>query len=115
MIAALVCSLLSPASAGIHHTAMRQVCHGTAAVHHCEMTEMNDADSDTGSDSVVSNAGPKCPMDCCALAYVAPVATPSQAFLLAPVTVSERGLHVAQVVFTASGFSSHTDRGPPLS
>jgi hypothetical protein len=56
----------------------------------------------------------KCPMDCCTPGHLRSGATVSTHPTLPPPAVSDRKTHFVTVVFTVAGFSSHTDRGPPL-
>jgi hypothetical protein len=56
----------------------------------------------------------KCPMDCCTPGHLRSGATVSTNPNLPPPAVSDREIHLVAVVFTVAGFSSHTDRGPPV-
>jgi hypothetical protein len=74
--------------------------------------DMEDVGSDTAMHAVQQEE--KCPMSCCMQASSSSAARPvlaaaSSALLLQSVTFI---LSESQV-FTAAGFSSHTDRGPP--
>jgi len=66
-----------------------------------------------GREAVIGLAGTACPMECCILAGPASVAVMASALVLATPVVIEGNASVARVVFGCSGFSSHTDRGPP--
>jgi hypothetical protein len=54
-------------------------------------------------------------MDCCTPGQLRGGAAVSINSFLPPPAVSDRELHFVPVTFTIAGFSSHTDRGPPLS
>jgi hypothetical protein len=56
----------------------------------------------------------KCPMDCCTPGHLRSEAKISTHPDLPPPAVSDRKIQFVAVVFTVAGFSSHTDRGPPL-
>jgi hypothetical protein len=56
----------------------------------------------------------KCPMDCCTPGHLRSGATVSTNPDLPPPAVSDHKIQFVTVVFTVAGFSSHTDRGPPL-
>jgi len=56
----------------------------------------------------------KCPMDCCTPGHLRSEATISTHPDLPPPAVSDLNIQFVAVVFTVAGFSSHTDRGPPL-
>lgn len=117
LIASLIFSVASPAwataCAAMNKTPM---CHRTAAHHHhCDMM-MDQEDETTTPDSelAVRSLPGKCPMQCCIQAQAGNwTAVPAISFL-AQLTVAEYHTVPAKVVFTRNGFSSHTDRGPPL-
>ena len=56
----------------------------------------------------------KCPMDCCTPGHLRSEATIATHPDLPPPAVSDFDIQFVAVVFTVAGFSSHTDRGPPL-
>ena len=98
-------------------------CHrptlGTAAVvSHChDMADMAAADAmepapANGAVMTVA-AEQKCPMDCCTMLGTAQQAIASSQQSLPAPAVMERGVSTAGIVFVRTGFSSHTDRGPP--
>ena len=99
-------------------------CHRPAlaatpvAHHHChDMADMGDQESTAGVEGVgaaMSATPEKCPMQCCTAMRSA-----NQAFPVAPgpitgMPVIEVTIPVVKIVFIRSGFSSHTDRGPPI-
>jgi hypothetical protein len=53
-------------------------------------------------------------MDCCTPGHLRSGATISTNPDLPPPAVSDSKIQFVTVVFTIAGFSSHTDRGPPL-
>lgn len=113
LIASLLCSVLAPASASAHSmSGMHEACHGTKAVHHCEMMSSDEDQDSSDSASAFSN-GPKCPMDCCAQAFQNSGISVTAVFALSMEAVADRAPSFASSVFTHNGFSSHTDRGPP--
>jgi hypothetical protein len=118
--AALLFSLVSPLLA---QTCMKNMVHASchrlsqsASHHHCDgMTEHHHEDEmpvPIQSDSI--NASPSnCPMNCCLSARAGVQAAVATQMLIAPQLASSAELPPVKVVFVASGFSSHTDRGPP--
>lgn len=120
---ATICALLaSPAApvfaAACPHAHQVMACHRVEHVHHCatmQHEEGDAADAESADAAVLQSITPPsdCPMDCCApgqrtnaiAIVVIPISSPS--FL------SEPALQFTPAVFVASGFSSHTDRGPP--
>jgi hypothetical protein len=113
LIAVLLWSVLSPASAAVHHmTGTRETCHGTRTVHHCEAMEQDDQD-DSSPVLLVSSNTPKCPMDCCTQSWQNSGIAVTAAFVLPVGAVADRIIPITSSVFTHNGFSSHTDRGPP--
>lgn len=127
-IAVLMVSLNAPLlAATCEHTQPMAACHRVHAQEsqkpHCEMMHEHDAqkaDGDEQSAPVSSgtrfqstSSSQNCPMDCCQLGdrtnTVALMVTPS----LPQPAVSEQSSSILSVVFSRSGFSSHTDRGPP--
>src|SRR5579864_529695 len=120
-ITTIMALLATPAAplfaASCPHAALASGCVGR--VHDCEMMH------DHGSDATESEAQPEgsvlqsrasssdCPMDCCAPGErtnaVVVVATPISSRVIS----TEFPLQFTPRVLTSSGFSSHTDRGPP--
>lgn len=117
---ALLFSLVSPLLA---QTCMRggerASCHRvnqTASQHHCdgmpghhhedEMVVPDQGDSISG---VASN----CPMNCCLAAQAGKQVAVVNSIVVAPQIAFSAKLQLTAVVFVATGFSSHTDRGPP--
>jgi len=118
LIAGLIFSTASPvwaaACAGMHTTPM---CHRTAAHHHhCDMMMDQDKQDETASpesQTGISAVPGKCPMQCCMQAQAGNgTAVPAISFL-PQLDAAEYHVDFAMVVFLTSGFSSHTDRGPP--
>lgn len=90
----------------------QKICH-RAAEHHCG--HMHEVESDEQPDTYISAAAVpvKCPMTCCF--SVVPNAATSEALVTIHLqTGSDAAVQVSYIAFSTSGFSSHTDRGPPL-
>jgi hypothetical protein len=114
LIAVLLWSVLSPASAAVHHmTGTRETCHGMKAVHHCESMVQEEDQDDSSPVLLVSSKTPNCPMDCCMQSCQNSGIAVTAAFVLPMGAVADRILATTSSVFTHNGFSSHTDRGPP--
>ena len=120
---AMLVSLFSPLLAqaqgadASHPMACHRAGHTAAATkhHHCaEMTAAaRSASSPDGRSIKTGRDLPQCPMDCCmqghpqngtALNSIPQVPAPA---------VAETHRQFIPVTFTGTGFSSHTDRGPP--
>lgn len=56
----------------------------------------------------------KCPMNCCMQSQAGNGVAAPAISLLPLLAVAEYHTFPTMVVFTRNGFSSHTDRGPPL-
>lgn len=118
-ILALLSSMLSPImAAACTGTGKAVSCHAVA-VDHCDRPMhqhhhhgMAAPESKTGVSAAPDDA--KCPMDCCTPGHVRSGATVSINPTLPPPAVSDRKVQFVAVMFTVAGFSSHTDRGPPL-
>jgi hypothetical protein len=125
VILALVSSMLSPImAAACTGTGKAVSCHAVA-VDHCDRPMHQHhhhaaaaPESATAPESKTAfSAAPddaKCPMDCCTPGHLRSGATISTNPDLPPPAVSDREIQFVTVVFTVAGFSSHTDRGPPL-
>ena len=125
-IAALLSSVLSPLmAAACTGTGKVVSCHAVEAPSHADEAAScdrsmhghhhHDATPARRSKSALSASANenKCPMDCCTAGHPRTSATVSTNSLLPPLAVTDRDCRVAPVTFTSSGFSSHTDRGPP--
>ncbi|HEY2914223.1 MAG TPA: hypothetical protein VGK21_12745 [Candidatus Angelobacter sp.] len=118
VILALFSSMLSPTMAACTGTGKAVSCHAVA-VDHCDrpMHQHHHHDAAAPESKTAFSAAPdasKCPMDCCTPGHVRSEATISTHPDLPPPAVSDLNIHFVAVVFTVAGFSSHTDRGPPL-
>ena len=122
-IASLMFSLVSPLlAATCEHGTQMPACHRVQEQKpqkpHCEMMHHHDADETAmpASDGPAVHAAPtspSCPMDCCQLGdRTNAVSLTAMASLRQPAVVAE-SFSVVAVVFSRTGFSSHTDRGPP--
>jgi hypothetical protein len=119
VILALFSSMLSPMAAACTGTGKAVSCHAVA-VDHCDRP-MHGQHHHHGMAAPQSktafSAAPdetKCPMDCCTPGHLRSGATISTHPDLPPPAVSDLNIQFFAVVFTVAGFSSHTDRGPPL-
>ena len=125
VILALFSSMLSPVmAAACTGTGKAVSCHAIAA-DHCDRPmhqhhHHGAAAPESGpapESKKAFSAAPddaKCPMDCCTPGHLRSGATISTNPDLPPPAVSDRKIQFVTVVFTIAGFSSHTDRGPPL-
>ena len=76
---------------------------------------MHHGDEGAGQEKAVSalEQDKKCPMTCC-MQVSSRTARPAPPLVIyTPSLVSETFVPFESQVFTATGFSSHTDRGPP--
>lgn len=92
------------------------MCHRTGTHHHrCdEMAEQQDETAASGVEVVFTGHSDECPMQCCVqLQSGSGTAVVAISFLPQPATSDDR-IEFPSVVFLSNGFSSHTDRGPPI-
>jgi hypothetical protein len=119
VILALFLSMLSPImAAACTGTGKAASCH-SVAMDHCDrpMHQHHHHGAAAPESKTAFSAAPdnaKCPMDCCTPGHLRSGATVSTNPDLPPPAVSDRKIQFVTVVFTVAGFSSHTDRGPPL-
>lgn len=120
VILALFSSILSPImAAACMGTGKAVSCHAVA-MDHCDrpMHQHHHQHAAPAPESKtafsVAPDDAKCPMDCCTPGHLRSGATISTNPDLPPPAVSDLKIQLASVVFTVAGFSSHTDRGPPL-
>ena len=118
VILALLSSMLSPImAAACTGTGKAVSCHAVAA-DHCDRPMHHHHHGAAAPESKTAfSAAPddaKCPMDCCTPGHLRSEAKISTHPDLPPPAVSDLNIQFAAVVFTVAGFSSHTDRGPPL-
>jgi hypothetical protein len=116
-VLALFSSMLSPVlAAACNGTGKAVSCHATP-MPHCDGTmhhhHHHDAAPPSNSMSA-ADSDAKCPMDCCTPGHPSTGAAVSAMSFLPPLAMSDQNLHFVPVTFTSAGFSSHTDRGPPL-
>jgi hypothetical protein len=117
-ILALMSSLASPLLAACDHSGQPMACHrGAKQKSHCEMMAGHHHDSaayDSAEPAVASReSSGSCPMDCCIAGHPTSASTMAAMPLFPALVLIERTSHVVSVVFARTGFSSHTDRGPP--
>jgi hypothetical protein len=121
-IIAMVSSLISPVWASSAEAAHPMLCHRVRtdsaqapAKHHCHDMDQEAAKDEAAPTLVQGQISQSCPMNCCVQATLRiAAALHSNSFLPQLVTLESR-LHVTAIVFSSTGFSSHTDRGPPQS
>jgi hypothetical protein len=120
IVLALLSSSFLPlmASTGCMEAGKTMSCHG-GEVPQCdrhvhEHHHHEAAPAESASSLTVAEDNTKCPMDCCSPGHVTSVASPAASSLLPPLAVSDPNFHFASIAFVSAGFSSHTDRGPPL-
>src|SRR5215468_692100 len=126
VIAALICSTGLPVWANACVSMQRTpLCHRTPAhqhaadqtsrpVHHCDSMEPKDDTSASQSAIVVAGHAKDCPMQCCTQAKAGASSAVAATAFIAILLSSENHLGIPAVVFSTPGFSSHTDRGPPV-
>jgi hypothetical protein len=120
MVLALLSSAMSPLAAAC--TGMRKgaSCHmdmeaeagshcDRASHHHHQKTENTSSPSFSAD-----NSDSKCPMDCCTPGHPQSGTAQASATLLPPLSATKRKILPVSVTFVSAGFSSHTDRGPPI-
>jgi hypothetical protein len=117
-ILALMSSLASPLLAACDHSGQPMACHRSAKQKsHCEMMAGHHHDSAAPESAEPAAAGKEssgnCPMDCCIPGHPTSASTIAAIPSVPPLVLIERTPCVITVVFTRTGFSSHTDRGPP--
>jgi|SRR6185312_14434621 len=119
VILALFSSMLSPVlAAACTGTGKAVSCHAVA-MDHCDrpMHHHHHSAAAAPESKAFLSAAPdnaKCPMDCCTPGHLRSGATISTNPDLPPPAVSDSKIQFVTVVFIVAGFSSHTDRGPPL-
>ena len=91
----------------VSHAASHHECDGMPGHHHED--EMVVPDQSNSVSGVASN----CPMNCCLAAQAGKQVAVVNHSMVAPQLVFSAKLQLTAVVFVATGFSSHTDRGPP--
>jgi hypothetical protein len=85
--------------------------------HHCDgmpEAEVSGTEDLDGTPSVRAASEDNCPMNCCVQGQTHSANSAASAHLLPPMAVTDKGNLFVPVMFTSAGFSSHTDRGPPV-
>lgn len=117
VVVALMGSLLPGRTAmKCHEMGLSKMCHRTAgAVHHCEMMQDEQPVRDSNSDKNIGalDSPSKCPMNCCFQFGSRIVAAVHVVWSYSQNLAMQGAFQIPAVVFVSSGFSSHTDRGPP--
>src|ERR1700686_2274699 len=120
VVATLLSSMLSPLmAAACTGTGKAASCHMVATAPHCDRPmhqhhHLDAAPAEAKSALSLADNDAKCPMDCCTPGHPRNGAAVSANSFLPPLAMSDRKFQFASVTFTIAGFSSHTDRGPPL-
>ncbi len=117
---ALIFSLVSPLLAQTcmksgEHASCHRVTQATPH-HHCDgMPGHHHEDEMVAPDQgdYMSGVASNCPMNCCLAAQAGKQVAVVNHIVAAPQLVFSAKLQLTSVVFAATGFSSHTDRGPP--
>jgi hypothetical protein len=121
-VIALLSSMFSPVMAEACTGAGKAVSCHAEAMPHCDRPKHEHHHHDAAMDE--SNPGlsglssadndAKCPMDCCTPGHPRNGAAVAATSFLPPLAVSDGELQFTPITFIIAGFSSHTDRGPPL-
>jgi hypothetical protein len=120
IMAGLISSMLSPLmAAACTGTGKAASCHMVATAPSCDRPmhqhhHPGAAPAESRSSLSVADDDAKCPMDCCTPGHPRSGAIVSANSFLPPLAVSDQNFHFVPITFTIAGFSSHTDRGPPL-
>ena len=126
MMVVLLYSMYLPAWARDMEPMQAATCHrmpmqNAAAKHagkhkgmeHCDGMEMA-AEQPSDPASIAASHSHSCPMNCCVQGTTASGAAVTASPLLPRPANSGAEFHSLSVVFATAGFSSHTDRGPPV-
>lgn len=119
IVVALFSSMLSPVMAEACTAAGKAASCHEEAMPYCDrpMHEHHHhgaATGDSKSGLSASENGVKCPMDCCTPGHPRNGAAVVATSILPLLAMSDREFQYVPITFTVAGFSSHTDRGPPL-
>jgi hypothetical protein len=119
-IAALIYSAASPLLAAAYpHSQPAMACHRAKAQHaQCPMMHHHQSEEASGTSDLAEIHGvpspANCPMDCCAPSHAQSIAAAAAMTMSPSLVVLDQRMLWSPIVFTRSGFSSHTDRGPPI-
>lgn len=115
MIGALMCSTALPLwASACEAMKVTPMCHRMAAEHHCEMEQQDDQATPEQAIPVMSSHSGYCPMHCCMQSSAGTAGAVASASTAISLPVVQHQVSFSNPTFTTSGFSSHTDRGPPL-
>jgi hypothetical protein len=120
-IAALICSAASPLlAAACPHCQPAMACHRAKAQHpQCPMMHHHQSEEASGTSDLAEIQGApspaNCPMDCCTSGHPQGIAAAAAMTMSPSLVMLDQSMLWSPIVFTHSGFSSHTDRGPPIS
>lgn len=91
------------------------MCHRTAAHrHHCEgMAEQQDEPAASGPETAFTGRSDECPMQCCTQLQTGNGTAVTAISFQPELAIVDYRVVSPPIAFISSGFSSHTDRGPP--
>lgn len=102
----------APAQHDGKHARMHHHCDGMPeGMGDAEMTQAATQPSD--GNSIAATHSP-CPMNCCVQGTPASGIAIAAASFLPSLAAVDAEFHFASIIFASAGFSSHTDRGPPV-
>jgi hypothetical protein len=118
LVFALLAATATPlVAASCPHVKMAMACHRTEHAHHCESMQDEPGDASQAEPGEPAFAGvtaaQDCPMDCCAPSQRTSSVAFTASFSMSLLSSSESSISFTSLIFSAPGFSSHTDRGPP--
>jgi hypothetical protein len=87
--------------------------------HHCDgmgegMEGMNMAAAQPSDGISIAATHSSCPMNCCVQGTPTSGIAIAAASFLPSLAAADAEFHFASIIFASAGFSSHTDRGPPI-
>jgi hypothetical protein len=83
--------------------------------HHCDGEAGNTAEVLADGATAIDKHSQPCPMNCCDQTTLKSRTALTSNLFFPGLIAFELANHAASVTFISAGFSSHTDRGPPLS
>ena len=114
-VAALVFSLASPTWTMCFGGGHRSLCHRVAArVDPCHGQAAEGPMRSSGSEASAQSTPDPCPMNCCTQARISESVAIPEPPPLPELASAGQKFDLHSIVFSINGFSSHTDRGPPL-
>lgn len=95
------------------HTEVHPAAQPARHCHDLNAGEQQVSTAGTGTAMIKAGSAEKCPMNCCLQAAPPTAAALPAASLLLLLAATRTEHHFVPVMFASTGFSSHTDRGPP--